>query len=530
MSTRAFARGVPAPVRTPGSPGTAGATLLPGLRGVTGRTSLPPAFPRATPLRVASLALLLAAAPLAAQGPSVPSSFDRTAIPPAGPTPALHVPAWTRTNLSNGAQLVVSERHELPLVSFTITWVGGANQYVAADRWGLANIVASMLSEGTTHRTGDQLSNDLQQLGTEVSTSVAGESGSMSFVALKDKVEPTLTILEDMLVNPTFPADALERLRARTLVQLAQDRDRTRSIARRVFPKVLYGEAHPYGRSATETSIKAITRADVVAFDRAYFTPSHAIITVVGDVNPAGVRAMVERVLAPWKTAGPAPSFAYPAVPAPAATTIYLVDKPGAAQSSFAIGLPGPPRSTPDYYALEVLNTILGDQFQSRLNADIRERKGYSYGVGSTFAFGKGPGPFLAGGDIVTAKTDSALIEFMTQLRGIRGAIPITDDELQTAKNLLIQGLPERFASVSSVNSSLTDLYLEGLPDDYYSRFADQVRAVTRADLQRVADRYIDVDHLAIVIVGDRKAIEQPLRQTGVGPVVVLDLDGNPAT
>jgi len=479
--------------------------------------------PRA--LFAAVLALVLAGGPAAAQG-----TFDRTAIPPAGATPALRVPAWTRATLRNGAQLIVSERHNLPLVSFTITWVGGADQYAPADRWGLANIVASMLSEGTTHRTGDQLSNDLQQLGTAVNTQIGGESGSMGFVALKDKVEPTLTILQDMLVNPTFPADALERLRARTLVELQQARDRTSVIARQVLPKVLYTEAHPYGRMRTETTIKAITGADVVAFHKAYFTPENASIKVVCAVIAEGVQAMVERVLGPWLATGPAPSFAYPQLPAPTTTTIYLVDKPGAAQSSFAIGLPGPPRNTPDYFALQVLNTILGDQFQSRLNADIRERKGYSYGVGSIFSFGKGPGPFFAGGDIVTAKTDSALIEFMAQLRGIRGAIPIADDELQTAQNLLVQGLPERFASVASVNRSLTDIYLEGLSDDYYSRYAQQVRAVTKADLQRVADRYLDVDHLAIVIVGDRKAIEQPLRATGVAPVVVLSVDGNPAS
>ncbi len=460
----------------------------------------------------------------------VPAGFDRTVIPPAGKTPELHVPAWTTDKLSNGAQLIVSQRHALPLVSFTITWVGGADQYEPAGKTGLASFAASMLSEGTTHRTGDQLSSDLQLLGTSIGTSISGEDGSMGFVALKDRFAPTLAILEDELVNPTFPADALERLRARTLVQLTQAKDRTAAIARRVFPKVLFGEAHPYGRSMTEASVKAITREDIVAFHKAYFTPAHAIITVVGDVVPAAVRATLERALAAWPAGGTAPSFDYPPLPAPKPTTIYLVDKPGAAQSSFAIGLPGPPRDTPDYFALRVLNTILGGQFQSRLNADIREQKGYSYGVGSDFAFGKGPGSFEAGGDIVSAKSDSALFEFMKQLKGIHGGIPISDEELQTAKDNLVQGLPAEFASVSSVNGAITDLYLEGLPQDYYQRFADQVRAITKADLQRVADKYIDTDHLAIVIVGDRKTIEAPLKALDVGPIVVLDLDGNPAT
>ena len=477
-----------------------------------------------------ALALALAAAtPLAAQRvPVQPASVDRAVVPPVGPTPALRVPAWTTTRLSNGAQLVISPRHDLPLISFSISWVGGADQYEPADKTGLAQVTAAMLTEGTTHRSGDQLSNDLQLLGTTVNTGIGGESGAMRFLSMKNRFAPTLAILEDMLVNPTFPESALERLRARYLVMLAQQKDRTSFLADRVFPKVLYGTAHPYGRSLTEASLKAITRGDVVAFHDAFFTPAHAIITVVGDVDPAAVRATIEReLIAPWKAAGSMPAFSYPALPAPKPTTIYLVDKPGAAQSTFAIGLPGPPRDTPDYYALQVLNTILGDQFQSRLNADIRERKGYSYGVRSAFDFGKGPGAFEAGGDIAGAKTDSALIEFMTQLRGIRGAIPVTDQELQTAQDLLVQGLPARFASVASVNQAVTQLYLDDLPADYYQRFADQVRAVTKTDLQRVADRYIDVDHLAIVIVGDRKSIEAPLKATAIR-IEVLDVEGNP--
>jgi zinc protease len=469
----------------------------------------------------------LSVSPLRAQQ-TKPSAFDRSAIPAPGKTPALRVPAWTATALSNGARLVVSERHNLPLVSFTITFLGGANQYEPSGKDGVASFTAAMLSEGTASKSGDELSNALQLLGTSVGAGVGGESGSIGFVSTTAKYPEVLAILEDMLVNPALPADALERLQARTLVSLTQAKDQTGAIAGRVFPKVLYTEAHPYGRAITEASVKAITRDDVVAFHKAYFTPGHALITVVGDVDPAAVRRTVERVLAPWPAGGSAPSFTYPTVKTPAATTIYLVDKPGAAQSSFALGIPGPARDTPDFFALQVLNTILGGQFQSRLNANLREQKGYSYGVGSGFAFGKGPGAFEAGGDIVTAKTDSALLEFMKELRGIRGARPITDEELQTAKELLVQRLPQSFGSVSSVNGSITNIYVNGLPQDYYQRYADRVAAVTRDDLYRVANQYIDVDHLAIVIVGDRKEIEEPLRKTGLAPIVILDLEGDP--
>jgi predicted Zn-dependent peptidase len=432
--------------------------------------------------------------------------------------------------LADGAQLVVSPRHNLPLVSFTINFVGGADQYEPASKPGVAEFTGAMLSEGTTTRSGDDISNALQLLGTGVRVGVGGENGAISFLSTSDKAERVLQIVEDMLVNPSFPNDAIERYRARRLVALTQAKDRTSMIAARVFPKVLYTEAHPYGRSITEASAKAITRDDILAFHKAYFTPGHAIITVVGDVEPNAVKQMVERVLGPWNDGGTMPAFEYPPLPAPKPTTIYLVDKPGAAQSSFAIGLPGPARDTPDYFALEVLNTMLGGMFQSRLNADIREQKGYSYGVGSEFSYGKGPGAFEAGGDIVTAKSDSALIEFMKQLRGIRGERPITDDELKTAEDNLVQGLPENFASVRAVNGSISALYLENLPQDYFQHYAGNIRAVTKEDVTRVANKYIDMDHLAIVIVGDRKQIEAPLRATGIAPIVVLDVDGNPVT
>jgi zinc protease len=457
-----------------------------------------------------------------------PASFDRSAIPVAGSTPALRVPTWTSLKLANGAELVVSSRHNLPLVSVNINFVGGSAQYDPATKPGVGEFAGAMLSEGTATKSGDDISNALQLLGTGVRIGVGGEAGTIGFLATSDKVERVLEIVEDMLVNPSFPNDAIERYRARRLVALTQAKDRTSAIAGRVFPKVLYTEGHPYGRSVTEQSVQSISRDDIVNFAKSYFTPGHAIITVVGDVEPNTVRAMFDRVLAPWNSGGSVPNFTYPAVTEPKATTVYLVDKPGAAQSTFVIGLPGPVRSTPDYFALEVLNTMLGGMFQSRLNANIREQKGYSYGVNSQFNYGKGPGAFEAGGEIVTAKSDSALIEFMKELRGIRGGRPITDEELKTAEDNLVQGLPQSFSSVRAVAGAISDIYLEQLPLDYYQNYTQNVRAVTKDDLSRVANKYIDPDHLAIVIVGDRKLIEQPLKATGIAPVVLLDVNGDP--
>ncbi len=471
---------------------------------------------------------LLLAQRKASVASETPSALDRSAAPTAGPTPELHVPGWSKASLNNGAQLVVVERHSLPLVFININFIGGAYQYEPADKTGLASFETAMLTEGTTSRTGDQLSATMQSYGASIGGNIGGETGAFGFSVLKDKLAPMLGLLEDVIVNPSFPPDALERLRGRTLINLQQSKDRTASIAGVVFPKVLYGADEPYGRSMTEATAKAITRDDIVAFHKAYMTPGHAVITVVGDVKADEVRQMLNKAFAPWTAAGSKPSFSYPAPPAPKATTIYLVDKPGAAQSTFALGEVGPPRSTPDYYPLRVLNSFFGELFQSRLNANIREQKGYSYGVSSRFAYGRGPGAFRAGGEIVTAKSDSSLIEFMKEVRGIRGERPITDEEMTAAKNALIQSLPARFASVGGVNASVSEIFTQDLPEDYYQNFTKQVNAVTKDDVLRVARKYLDPDHLAIVVVGDRSKIEAPLAATRIAPIVLLDLNGDP--
>ena len=226
------------------------------------------------------------------------------------------MPAWTKATLANGAELIVSEKHDLPLVSFTITFLGGADQFETAGREGVGPLTAEMLSEGTKTRNGEALSNALQLLGTTVNANVAGETGTIGFVSTTTKFAPTLDILADMLLNSTFPADALDRLRGQRLVALTQAKRRSPPRSRAAcFRASLYGPAHPYGRSITEESLKAITRDDVVAFHKAYFQPGRALITVVGDITPARQRRSVEKALAAWTKGGDKPTFNYPPVP-----------------------------------------------------------------------------------------------------------------------------------------------------------------------------------------------------------------------
>ena len=464
----------------------------------------------------------------AAQRTAAPAPLDRTVQPEAGKLPEMKVPAWTKTRLANGAELIVSVKRGLPLVSVSMDFVGGAAQFEDPAKLGTATLTAQMMSEGTASRTGDQLADAQQMLGTSVFVNIGRESGSMGFTALSNKLDAAFEIMADILLNPSFPADALVRRRGQMLVNLTQARDQPNTIASNVFSRVLYGDEHPYGRVVKEPTVNAVSRDDIVALHQTYFQPGRAIVTIVGDVDAAKVRASFEKAFANWKAGGDRPTFAYPPVPASRSTTIYLVDKPKSAQSVFAIGAPGPTRDTPDYYALAVMNHVLGGLFQSRLNNLIREVKGYSYGVGSSFAYGRGPGAFRAGGDIVTAKTDSALIDFMNEVKGVQGGKPFSEDEVKQGKESLIQRLPSRFAGVNAATGAIASVYVQGLPENYWQEYARNIAAITSDDLVRVAKKYLDLDHVNILIVGDRAVIEEPLRKTGIAPIVVLDVDGKP--
>jgi predicted Zn-dependent peptidase len=456
------------------------------------------------------------------------ASFDRSVQPAAGKAPEMKVPSWTKTRLANGAELIVSVKRGLPLVSVSMDFLGGSAQFEDPAKLGTAALTSQMMVEGTTTRTGDQLADAQQMLGTNIFVSVGRETGSAGFTALADKLDGAFAIMADMLLNPSFPADALVRRRGQMLVNLTQAKDQPNSIANEVFAKVVYGDEHPYGRVVGEKTVTNVTRDDIVAFHRAYFRPGRAIVTVVGDVDPARVRASFERAFAAWPAGGDRPSFAYPPVPQSKSTTIYIVDKPKSAQSVFALGTPGPSRDTPDYYALAVMNNLLGGLFQSRLNNLIREVKGYSYGVNSSFAYGRGPGAFRAGGGIITAKTDSALIDFMAELKGVQGGKPFTEDEVIQGKESLIQRLPSRFAGVNAATGAISSVYVQGLEEDYWQNYAKNIAAVTADDLVRVARKYIDLNNFNLIIVGDRAVIEEPLRKTGIAPIVVLDIEGKP--
>jgi predicted Zn-dependent peptidase len=266
---------------------------------------------------------------------------------------------------------------------------------------------------------------------------------------------------------------------------------------------------------------------DLQSFYRANFLPNNSTLIVVGDVTPAQVEAKISALFGGWQR-GTVTPLTFTDAPKPAATTVYLVDKPGAAQSSFRIGSIGVPRSTKDYFALSVMNTILGGTFTSRLMQNLRETHGYTYGARSRFDMRQSAGPFTASAEVVAAKTDSGLVEFMKELNAIRDTVPTV--ELNKAKRFLQLSMPGDFETTQQIANQLIPVVLYGLPLDYYNSYVANVEAITQADVQRVAKQYINPSSLAIVVVGDRKSIEAGLKAVNAGPISIRDFFGQPIT
>jgi len=476
---------------------------------------------------VAASVLLSLVVPVTVVAQGGNSSFDRTRPPPAGPAPTLRLPNWTVDTLANGARLVVVERRDLPIISFSIHFEGGTNQL--GTRPGVSNFAGAMMREGTTSRTGDQLTNALALLGSGVGFGIGDESGSASFSCLARNFDSTLAIMMDMMLHSTFPDAALERLRAQMLASYTRAQDAVGTIASEVAPKLLYGD-QPYGQVVDATDYKAVTRDAVASLVKAFFVPANATVYVVGDMTRAEARTRLERAFREWPAAGRKLAISYPAAPAPGATTIYLVDMPDKPQSELMLARTIPPEYSSDMARIDVMNAILGGMFQSRLNSDIRELHGFSYGFNSFPAWLKGPGSLRAQGAVTREKTDSSLLLAMEEIRGLTGSKPVTDDELTAAKNSLTLSLPSDLQSNAGTAAIVARVVDDNLPRDWWSRYIDQVRATTAADVAATAAKYMDPSHLTILVVGDGAKIAAPVRATGIAPVVNLDKTGKPIT
>ena len=473
-------------------------------------------------------ALMACAAVVAvAAVPSIASTQkpDRSAPPRPAAPPALKLPPVQKQKLSNGVDVWVVEQHEVPMLQVNLI-VRAGSAADPAGKFGVASMTANMLDEGAGSRSALDLADAVEFLGAQLSTGSTFDYSAVRLSTPVSRAGEALTLMADTVLRPSFPAQELERLRKERLTRLLQARDDPAAIVEIAFPRLVFGDKHRYGTAAAggPAEVKSMTLDDLRAFHGAYYRPEHSTLIVVGDVTPATVIPLLEKAFGSWKPtgAGSKPS------PLPAAAQlskrqIYIIDKPGAAQSQIRIGWVGVPRSTPDYPTLQVLNTILGGAFTSRLNTNLRETHGYSYGAVSGFEERISPGAFSARAGVQTDKTAEAVKEFFNEFSGMLKPIP--SEEMDKARNYVALGFPAEFESTGDLAQKLEEQVIHSLPDEYFPSYIRSIVQVTGAGVEKAARQYIQADKFAVVVVGDRKVIEAGIRALNLGPIEVLSVE-----
>jgi zinc protease len=456
-----------------------------------------------------------------------PDAAFRQQPPAAAAEPTFQPPHWKRFKLKNGLDVFLVEFHDLPLVDFNLMLkTGGAAN--PADRAGLADLTARMLDEGTKTRGALEIADQVAALGATLSTGDTWDASSVSLQTLSKNLDPALEIFADVIQHPAFDDKEFKRVQDNVLTAITRRKDSPPTVASLALSRLLYGAKHPYGwpMAGTEASIKKLGPADLRGFYDAYYHPNNAALIVAGDTTEAALRAKLEAAFKGWR----GKHVAARKLPAPTGaageTKIFLIDKAGAPQSSIRVGLVGIERQSPDYFPVTVMNLILGGGFY-RLDLNLREGKGWTYGARSSFDSRRTPGPFSAGGEFVAPHSADSVAEIMKELNNIRDG-DVTDAELARAKDQIVKSFPARFATRQSVATQLAELAVFGFPDSYLADYTRKIAAVSKDDVRRVARKYLDPARLTVVVVGDRKSIEGPLAK--LAPVELRDLDGEPVT
>lgn len=448
---------------------------------------------------------------------------DRSAPPELGPPGTLNLPPVQKFALSNGLQVVLMEKHGVPIVQINLLVNTGAAMD-PANKSGLASLTSAMMDEGAGTRSALELADAIDFLGARISTGAGQHTSVVALHTPVSKLEEALPLMADIAIRPTFPKEELERLRKERLTTLVQWHDQPGTIASVAFSKIVFGPRHPYGTPTVgnEQSLRSFRVADLQRFHRDYYNPNNATLIVVGNVGKEAIRQTLEGVFGTWKGRTTA-SVNWPDAVQMEQRVVYLIDKPGAAQSEIRIGRVGVARTTNDYFPLVVMNTILGGSFTSRLNQNLREEHGYSYGAGSFFDMRPLRGPFMAYSAVQTDVTDSALIEFFAELGGIRK--PLSDVEFEKAKNYVALGYPDNFESVGQIAAMLADMIIYNLPETYFNTYVEKILAVTKDAVERVAREYVVPEKMAVIVVGDRKNVERGIQKLGLGTLEVRSIE-----
>ncbi|HVU48927.1 MAG TPA: pitrilysin family protein [Terracidiphilus sp.] len=445
--------------------------------------------------------------------------------PEAGPAPTLHLPVPTEFSLANGLKVYLIEDHALPvLTAELVSRAGSFNDQKSKS--GLATLTSEIMSDGTDSRDLKKLADDQEKIGTHINTGAGMDSAAISMSLLTYHTSEGMDLLADVAEHPAFRAEDIDRRRKQRLVRIGQETDNVQSMAFRVGPKLLFGDS-PYGMtpSGTTESVTALTPAEISDFYKDHYGPSDSALILAGDVTRAEAEKLAKQYFGSWSGATAAAPAA-PAEPAAPATHVVIVDKPGAPQTALeALGL-GVAANSPDADTLDVLNYTLGGSFGSRINMNLREVHGYTYGAFSAFSNFKDGGEFYATSLVRTDVTGPAAKEMMNELRNFPEH-PSTADELTAAKEASIRSLPGKFETTAAVARAMSNIFVYNRPLDYYANLPAKYDAVTEADIARAARQYLHPDQLIVVAAGDRAKIEPGLKDADIGPIEVRDINGN---
>ena len=451
----------------------------------------------------------------------------RSDMPRAAAAKPVELPTPQSATLANGLTLILNERRGLPLVGAAVVLKTGSDAN-PLDKPGLANFVATMLDEGTATRTALQIADQVAQIGAVLTTSSAMDATAISGRSLTKNFGALLDVIADVTLRPSFPAEELERQRVQRVGQLVQMRDNPSQVAGLVTAAVLYGEKHPYGfvEIGTEAAAKAITRADLASFWQQNFVANNAALVVAGDISMAELRTLAEKSFGSWKQGTPArPTLTTPTSIPP---RVVIVDTPGSPQTEVRVATIGAARSSPDFRALQVMDLALGGLFSSRINMNLREQHGYTYGAFSQFAFRRTPGPFQIGSGVRTDVTGPSVSEIFKEIRGMVER-PMDQAELQRAKDSLANSLAGAFETSADAVANFSNVFTYDLGLDYYTKYAQQVNAVTTDQTLAVSKKYLVPGKMVVVAVGDRKVIQPQLARLNVGRVEIRDDQGRPS-
>ncbi|MEK6289598.1 MAG: pitrilysin family protein [Acidobacteriota bacterium] len=458
------------------------------------------------------------------------TAVDRKKLPEAGAPPDAKFPELQRATLSNGLKVVLAERHSIPQVNFQMLIDAG----YAADQFGLpgtGGMTFSLLDGGTKRRTALQISDELMSLGANLNAGSDLDTSTVSLSALKENLDASLDVFADVILNPSFPQEDFARLQKQRLAEIQQEKVQPISMALRVFAGLLYGKDHAYSNpltgTGTEESVSKLKREDLIKFHQTWFKPNSATLIVVGDTTMAEIKPKLEKLFQSWQRGDVPPKNIGTVALAPK-PVVYLMDRPGSEQSVILASNLAPPKANKDESAIETMNTLLGGNFTSRINMNLREDKHWSYGAGSFVFDARGQRPFIAYAPVQTDKTKEAIAELAKELNGIMGSRPVMAEELIKAQASLTLTLPGSWETMNALGGSIGNIVRYGLDDRYYDTYGGKIRALKIGDMAPAAKVAIQPDKFVWVIVGDRAKIEAGIRALGLGEIRVIDADGKP--